>query len=432
MPRYLRIPKLTGVEWLLLLLPMFRFVKIHIVGELFVGELLLIMLIPLVMIMGDRARLPRSGVFILALALCWLGAQIATDLYVGTAFDDLVRGWSNISFLILGTTALVLLPAENDRKIWLYLGGWAVGGLLQVIIDPTDHQLVQPMKWGFAPALSTLAIVFLSMLQRKSEKLVIVGLVCLTLFSVVFTFRSSALINMGALTIYFLSGRIQNWTTKSYLTRTLVAVPVFLGTLFAGLLLFQVYDATVKSGVLGSKAQNKHVMQTGTDVGFLLSARGEVLISGLAIMESPIIGHGSWAKDHHFASLYVSLRRTLGQAAEEKDLERIPSHSHIMGAWVEAGIVGAMFWMCILAACIRVLISEITSPRKADILAVNLILAMIWGTLFSPFNGQSRYFLEFGIMVLIFKLHDMWRHQDPKHSAFVTIAQKLRTSDATS
>lgn len=409
MPGIIRIPKLTGVEWLLLLLPMFRFVKIQIVGEVFASEFLLIMLIPLILVSGRAVRLPRSGAVVLMMALCWLAAQIATDLYVDTVVKDFVRGWANISFFILGTIALLLLPVENDRKIWLYLTGWALGGILQVIVAPTVFQQFQPMKWGIGPSLFGLGLVFLSVYQHRSRRLVVGGLIFLTVFSLAFAFRSTALGCMGTLAIYLLSGHFQNWYRMPFVTKAFIAVPVLAGTLVTGLLLFQVYDTATKSGILGAKAQYKHEMQTGSEVGFLLSARGEILVSGLAVLESPIIGHGSWAKDPHFASLYVKLRKGLGQVAEEKELGRIPSHSHLMGAWVEAGIVGAIFWFFILVVCARVLFVEITSPGKADILAVNIILGIMWGTMFSPFNGQARYFLEFGLMLLILKMPGLRR-----------------------
>ena len=48
------------------------------------------------------------------------------------------------------------------------------------------------------------------------------------------------------------------------------------------------------------------------EYGLLLGGRSEFLVSSLAVLESPVIGHGSWAKDCRYASLYVELKREAG------------------------------------------------------------------------------------------------------------------------
>src|SRR5258708_14335741 len=87
-------------------------------------------------------------------------------------------------------------------------------------------------------------------------------------------------------------------------------------------------------------------MESRCDAGVLLAGRNEFLAAGSAIRDSPFIGHGSWAKDPKYKAILYDRLAELGYRKMGPELESdvIPSHSYVFGAWVESGILGAVFW----------------------------------------------------------------------------------------
>jgi hypothetical protein len=82
----------------------------------------------------------------------------------------------------------------------------------------------------------------------------------------------------------------------------------------------------------------------------------------------------------------------------ESDL--IPSHSHLLGAWVESGIVGAVFWCWVLwltgGTLVRASGREPLFPFFAFI-----ALLLIWNVFFSPYGADERFTATYFIYAII-------------------------------
>jgi hypothetical protein len=410
-PTIIRIPKLTVTEWFLLLVPMFRFLRIELVGQLYLAETVTILAIVYYALFARSVKVDRTGLVIVFLASIWLVVQIVTDLYLGISTRDMLRGNINILFVILGIVALLLLDAGSYKKMSLFVIGWSIGGIFKVYVMPLELHQTDPIKWGVGPAVLFLGLVLLSHTQRKHTYLAAFGLVVLVVWCLVTSNRALALIAMGTFVVYALSGHMNVWLGKGVFRKGLVGVPIVAATLLLSLGTFQLYGMAVQSGVLGERALGKHTRQVGSDLGFILSARSEILISSLAVFESPIVGRGSWAKDEYLASIYAILREATGQGAREVEAEPgiILTHSYLMGAWVHAGIYGAFFWIIMFAAFARIVLSQLFSPNKADILVTFLMVFTCWNILFSNLNGESRYMTELCFSILIYQLANLRR-----------------------
>jgi hypothetical protein len=57
------------------------------------------------------------------------------------------------------------------------------------------------------------------------------------------------------------------------------------------------YEYGASEGWLGDEAREKYLIQSSGDMGILLGGRTQILASAQAIIDSPVIGHGSRAKD---------------------------------------------------------------------------------------------------------------------------------------
>ncbi len=72
-----------------------------------------------------------------------------------------------------------------------------------------------------------------------------------------------------------------------------------------------VYDLAAGRGLLGPDAQVRYYTQAGS-LGVLLGGRHESLVSTQAILHSPILGHGSWARDPKYVELLSDRLTELG------------------------------------------------------------------------------------------------------------------------
>ena len=191
---------------------------------------------------------------------------------------------------------------------------------------------------------------------------------------------------------------------------------VILGGILCGQGLISAYGAIAENGFLGDEARIKYESQSTGDINIIQGGRVESLVSTAAIADSPIIGHGSWAKDIYYVRMLrhrlveLGVSKTDVRSHEASDL--IPTHSHLLGAWVEAGIAGAIFWMWVLILCMVVLYRLLKYPHPLTPIAVTSAFAMIWDIPFSPFGADQR-FIRAVQMALVLYVIVMAKAQQP-------------------
>lgn len=126
-----------------------------------------------------------------------------------------------------------------------------------------------------------------------------------------------------------------------------------------------------------------------------------------AIYDSPILGHGSWAKDPKYLIAQEQTLALLDYKVEgdvtPETLEEglIPSHSHILGAWVDAGILGALFWgwawFMTAKRLARVHLLSVALLPLASFSAFQLL----WDLLFSGYGAEMRVFTPYYIVTVL-------------------------------
>jgi O-antigen ligase len=139
----------------------------------------------------------------------------------------------------------------------------------------------------------------------------------------------------------------------------------------------------------------------------LLGGRTELLASIPAIYDSPILGHGSWARDPLYL---IGMARALALMGYEGDVHidrsqfiegQIPAHSYIFQAWVDGGVLGAVFWGWILVLTAKGLMR--VYPGIAVLLPAVSFLAflLLWNIPFSPYGTQERITFPYTIVMLM-------------------------------
>lgn len=228
-------------------------------------------------------------------------SQILTDIAVGSAFADYSRGWAKIIFTLTNFVAIAALVSTPARAR-LFALGLGVAGVATYFVSPDLFAAGDPWKWAFAIPIGLVLATALSGRRgaqiRWLPVLAFVGFGALNLLLGYRSLGGVALLTAG----YF----VLNGLVGSALPSVRPSIPrALVGTLFGLIMAWSVlslYDVAAAGGLLGTDVQTKYYQQSGS-LGVLIGGRYEALASTQAIIDSPLLGHGSWAKDFKYVDL---------------------------------------------------------------------------------------------------------------------------------
>jgi hypothetical protein len=256
-------------------------------------------------------------------------------------------------------------------------------------------------KFGFGYPLT--AIFFCWLTYKSTLNHIHLGLLCLVLSGIDFALGSRNLA-AATLTSGFLSA-IARFNTKkteaqaagilqvrpnSFVPlRSITGVAVLSAVL--GIIVFMSYRSAAESGLLGQEAALKYAKQSTTGTNLIFSSRSEVFSEYLAIRESPIIGHGSYAplttelRDKLLPWLLQNRLQTNLAQLESGINYVIPVHSGIFAFWVWFGILAVPFFLYTVWRAISTI-------RTRDALPIVYYFAVLtsWDVFFSPFGMYAR------------------------------------------
>jgi len=170
--------------------------------------------------------------------------------------------------------------------------------------------------------------------------------------------RSATLIVFLGGLMMLLGGRTRESIERARKHFVFVFVALIIGALFFK----SAYSYLATSGYLSDEQREKYFMQSrrgSSALSILMMGRIEPFVGFRALLDHPIVGYGPRPIDTKgYYSLflekwggYEDVQNYMAYQARRQALGRetiIPSHSHIIGAWIERGIVGLMFWLYIL------------------------------------------------------------------------------------
>lgn len=417
----------TGVEfdpWMVVafLYPISKLVMVEFVGQLYLTDILGVALLIFMIRSPDfSSRLSDLRLLFLLMGL-WLASLVITDLIRQSAPEDFLRGWAKIVFFGIQIAALWLfLPRRRG-----YLIAFAFGSAIAWGFGVSERFAGYEWKFGYdrAAAFFLIGLICLGwhrwpILRSLSPAL----LGALALFVLFQNARSSFITILLAAAICGLVLAVERWPALQRGLR----VPTFGFLLIIGAagasLVNSGYASLAEAGDLGADARTKYAEQTAGDVPLIFGGRSESLISVQAIGDSPVIGHGSWAKDRRYVELYRSMRLRMGLSVHDnyfQTRELIPTHSYVLGAWVEAGALGAVFWLYVLGIPFVAIYQLIRRNEPLLPLVAYLSVGLVWAIPFSPFGATERFIAAYQIVVL------MWVIRSPSIKRQVGVSLKRR------
>jgi hypothetical protein len=379
---------------------------VHFVGDLPISEVILLVLLPIILAVHGRRVLKPEFKALFFLLVLWLLGQVISDMYRRTAMADWMRGDAAIIFFGFDLLGLAVLLSKNERRKIIFLAASAIGSILVTVFNPSQFAQDEPWKFGYALGINPL-VLLISCFFYARRRYLIAGLLILGIAGVnlMENFRSPVGLLLIVIALVFpvvpeQFGRLRLLPRSGSAIRVAVLLVLSLGAIWvAGGLV----DFVTSTGLISEGARVKN--EAEKKGGSLLGGRPEIQVSSRAVLDSPIIGHGSWAQDSRYVEMLfdIEIEQGVFDTSDMADFETnyIPTHSHLMGAWVWAGILGAAFWFYILWLTARATIRiAVLRPPLAPAYAW-LAIGMFWQVMFSPFGLNLRMSDAAAIVIMV-------------------------------
>jgi hypothetical protein len=383
---------------------------IHVtyIGELYLSDLVAALLVPFAILAWRdfprrNSRYLRATRWLTFAAFVWWLAQAIADIVRQSSASNMMRGWANIFFFV--SSLLVLRSLLSDQSDFpRFTGMLGLSGILAYALAPPWDGFANAWKFGLGLPASYLAVYVACRLARHSRRRSAALLALLGVIHLLLGYRSMAGICLIASALLVLPARRppeagiqgQRLFGKAILASVLATI--------VGLAAVYAYSWAAAQGILGSDAQSKYEIQQSSGLPVLLAGRADALISGKAIIESPLLGYGSWPDNRELAAEAQALRqRGVALGYSPSDPELIATHSYLLGAWVDAGIFGAVFWVLVIAAIMICLGRRAVwlSSRAAPAVAF-FVTNLAWCVLFSPLGADARLAAAVSIVVVTY------------------------------
>ncbi len=321
--------------------------------------------------------------------------QVFTDVYLNSSLLETAKSTASIMTLVALIFTGVTWIAKRDLRLKSFLLGYVLSSAVTYFAFSNEYIETDSWKFLFANIVTVLILTALGFLQN-SRVFKIVVILLLSFIHLAFGARSAALLTL--LTVVSLIIPPKVISNRRGLAAIIVSI------FFLSIFTEHLYQQLSLGGKLGLVQQEKALQQFQSGP-LLLFARSELLYQVGAIKESPWLGKGSnpiltqsllidVSQDQENFGLQI--KETAAYASYLKN-GRIPLHSMLFSSWVEAGIVGLIFWMILLYFFLRYFRVVVASESSFKLLTSYLLFSALWSLIFSPLGAGSRLFIALGV-----------------------------------
>jgi len=386
--------------------------SINIVGELRYVEMVLVGLL----LLSLRRAINSVGLLETRVILAFLlaaAAQFSSDLVNDAVLAGTWKRAGTYILLAIVVLAVQWLARNDPRRIRLILAGYCLSYVFILFVGTSTSAgyAVAPWRLGLGQAVTLFLCVMIARFPRF-ERLGGLGLLVVAAIHVGFGARTLAAATAvtGALVLFT---QVNPVRLPPPFRAKRVFVIVTLGLLGIGVGAYGAKVAT-DNKLFPEQLQIRMERQFSNPYGLLPAARPDTVAAIYAVTKRPWLGFGSTGFDHEVYRLYVKLSSS--SYIEPSIIEGvriqmfgwdwnhgIPSHSHLFGAWVDAGLAAAVCWLIVLGLAFYVLARSMFWRNAQSALFVFVAIMTIWDTLFSP--GPHRMDVAMKLMVLSYAVH---------------------------
>ena len=337
----------------------------------------------------DPLEWKLSGLFLLTAV-----AQLISNAVNSAPMGSSIARVGTYVLLAALIPIVAVLVNRDWRRLLAIIFGYAASYAIVWSSASSINDNFEELPWRLGlGAAATLAIVSLFGLMPRARLGLTLALFALSGLHLYLSSRSLAVITM-LVAIYCLVATIAgrkkpaDFSARS-LTTMLLALCMFV---YAGPL---AVNWLASSRLLPENLVTKNQLQAANSYGFLAAARPDTFTALYAISKRPILGYGSGVFDAEVFSFYAEvnaasyrdahLSRSVFKNIYSQDwLLGIPSHSHVFGAWADAGVIAALSWFFVIWIDLKMLARLWRWGHPLAPLFAFVGIASLWDIVFSP------------------------------------------------
>lgn len=366
-------------------------VKFRIVGVFSVSEIILL------------AMCVFSGVFcykenkyvkrLVFFTVLWIIGTIISNVHNDIVRLDFIKGVFFLVVLLFIIPPIYKIIHEKPERLILYFLGYGISNLF-ARYTAADEMMSESLSANVYVYYSVAAFVYgiCYFLYFKGRKKIAIYLCYATAIAGLFNMARNPFLTWTISTMLILYvERKSLGSDGSSISFFKKKIPVLIFVaLGSGLLADFAYGYFAARGTLGYEAQDKYYKQKMAGGNMLEGGRSETFMGIELIKRNPIWGYGSYAKDVNdaFHAEYAAINN-LEYRYSRTDDRYLPGHSHIVGAWLQNGILGGLFWMYVVVVLWKFFRSGcMLHERRMLLLIIAQLVALLWNILFSPFGDR--------------------------------------------
>ena len=364
------------------------FYTINLMGELYATEAILPVLTIILLLSGKEKRIFKEKIFwafVFSTVVMIIG-YIISDLIAGTSQFNYLRAWGRNAVLFSDIVSLSILVSSDKRYLWWYVFGLALGSL--VYLHLTGVSFTGPnWKLAYSQPIFILGLISTYFIPNK---LSIILIIVIGVFSFYMDSRSFSIICILVGGVLW----VRQGNTETYqIAKAKGLAKIILAGCIGIYLVISIMALTQED--FGARRDMSSI------------GRAAALRIGLiAIMDSPIIGYGSWGEGtKKYATMLFketeSDMRELG-ARNLHQGKTFLAHSQVVQSWMEGGILAAQLFIYygykILAALKIILLK-----RRLDYMTgfySYFLISAFWGLFMNPYAGIHRLGIAFSIAII--------------------------------
>ena len=384
--------------------------SINIVGQLRVTEIILL-IIGAFYIRDMTRSVSRNEVFFAAIfvftAMCYVFFDLINQ---GITASTLKRTGS---YILLGTEFLIIswLISKDRRKMFAALLGFCLSFFIVYIFGisiPNNNFHSVPWLVGMGKAV-TISVFIAMVCFPRLRYVFVIFIITLIIAHIEMGSRHLVLLTSTTLLLFVFSEIFGIKKPPQFNFRQLGLIVILSGSI--AILLFGSYLTLKNYEILPEQIVIKMDRQINSPYGLITSARPDVAAAIIGVTKKPFTGYGSGVVDEdifrNFNTFYYlgDEKKVSDQMLLIDQWEASPSHSHIFGAWVDAGFLASISWIIVLIFTTKILIQASFYQNPLTPLTLFASLTLLWDVIFSP--GPNRIEVGLILALLIMALYRM-------------------------
>lgn len=380
-------------------------IQLPVIGYISLLELCFMAAVPFIVFTSQPFSTPQSVMRLVYLMIAYgalgLVVDVATEAEPLEAARQVVSAYLMIACLL----CIAMLCVRWLGHFRWFLAGYGLWPVLKLVLGPEiaggqEIWYAQPWSYGLGTGLPILVLCILPDAAGRGPRIAAAAvLLVFVAVGLLHDDRSTALLTLIVAAVLI---ALRPESERGFIVTPARWTAAAIVAAFAGGAGLAAYATLAGSGALGPEAQATYQQQFDNPYGAAVAIRPDFVVGLEAVARRPLFGYGSTqegAAEFIARRAQLVLQRGLG----DRDFSlitrgKIPSHSILLNAWIQVGVLGGLLWLYLLAMTITTIPMAATSSSPLGLVCLYLCLVNAWVILFSP--GPARIDVALGLAVM--------------------------------